>query len=76
MKGKKTDSFFNLFENWTHADQPKETLVCETIMKELIMVAQDSLNYFLGVYEEEVDSEEDEYEVDEDEVEEVGPKKK
>ena len=56
IRAKKIESFFDLFENWSYADNPVETLRCEEIMKSLIEVVQYSLHYFLGLYEEELDS--------------------
>lgn len=35
-------------------------------MKGLMDVVQDSLRYFLGLYEEELDSEQDEYDLEDD----------
>lgn len=67
MKGKKIDSFFDIFLNWNINDNPDEMEKCFNIFHDLKIIIRDSLNYFLGVYEFEGegdsgDDEEDEYE--------------
>lgn len=77
MKGKKVDSFFDIFENWTVNENPNELDKCYQILFDLMAVIRDSLSYFLGLFdvENEGDSEEEEDYDDEEEEEEETPKK-
>ena len=51
MKGKKVDSFFDIFENWTVNEHPNELDKCYQILFDLMAVIRDSLSYFLGLFE-------------------------
>jgi hypothetical protein len=76
MKGKKIESFFDIFENWTVNDNPNELEKSYQILFELMAVIRDSLSYFLGLFEVENDSDEEEdYDEDEEDDEEEAPKK-
>jgi len=67
MQGKKIDSFFDIFLNWSLVDNPKELVKCAKIFEDLRDVVQDSLSHFLGLYEEvEVSEDMEDYEEDED----------
>ena len=51
MKGKKIESFFDIFENWTCNDNPNELTKCYEILFDLMGVIRDSLSYFLGLFD-------------------------
>jgi hypothetical protein len=65
VQGKKVDSFFDIFLNWTLVDNSKELSKCTKIFQELNIVVRESFNFFLGLYEPE-DSEEEEEDYDEE----------
>jgi hypothetical protein len=78
LKGKKVDSFFDIFLNWTAAENAKELEKCSQILNELMVVIRDSLGYFLGLFDvdgEDSEAEEDDYE-DEDDEESEEPARK
>ena len=56
-QGKKIDSFFDIFLNWTVEENPKELTKCSKIFEVLRDVVQDSFSHFLGLYEMDVMSE-------------------
>lgn len=51
IQGKKIESFFDIFINWTANENPQELEKCFTIVSELSNVIRDSLSYFLGLFE-------------------------
>ncbi len=65
-KGKKIDSFFDIFLNWTSNDNPTELSKCHEILYDLMAVIRDSLSYFLGLFDMEDESEEEEEDYDEE----------
>jgi hypothetical protein len=76
MQGKKVDSFFDIFLNWTSVDNPKELNKCHQIFQELREVVESSFYYFLGLYEMEPSEEAEDYDEDEVSEESSGKKKK
>lgn len=60
VQGKKIDSFFDVFLNWTLVDNPKELEKCNNIFQELVLVVRESFSFFLGLYEPEDSDEEEE----------------
>lgn len=77
IQGKKIDSFFDIFLNWTATENPNELNKVHVIFGELLTVIRDSLSYFLGLFEmDEGMSGEDEDSEEEDEEEEESPKPK
>lgn len=66
MQGKKIESFFDIFLNWTVVDNPKELQKCVKIFQELQDVVEDSFSHFLGLYE--IDASEDIGDYEEEEI--------
>lgn len=54
MQGKKIESFFDIFINWSIVDNPKMLAKCTKIFEGLNEVYRDSFSCFLGLYENDV----------------------
>ena len=65
MQGKKKDSFFDIFLDWTVVNNPKQLMKCAKIFEELREVVQDSISFFLGLYEFDASEDAQDYEEDE-----------
>jgi hypothetical protein len=51
VQGKKIESFFDIFFNWTAAENSNEIQKSHAILSELLVVIRDSLSYFLGLFD-------------------------
>lgn len=77
-KGKKIESFFDIFLDWNANENADELAKCSQIVYDLIAVIRDSLSYFLGLFEvlDESEEEDDDYEDEIDEEEDATKKGK
>ena len=64
VPGKKKDSFFDIFINWSGSENPKELAKCAKIFEDLREVVQDSYSFFLGLYDLDVSEDAEEYDDD------------